>query len=109
MGGPDQSLIETLFSGALTLAGILLVFVGFIYSRVQAFPSTTDNTVMRRYTVVAKLGTLPFVMALLLTGLTFQDLAAHGTSLWPITRTVFWIEMVMLFLYGTVSILYYLN
>jgi hypothetical protein len=46
-------------SGAL--AGLLLVFSGFIFSQASSFPATTDDTIIARYTKAARLGIYPFL------------------------------------------------
>jgi hypothetical protein len=57
-GGLSTSdFVTMLFNGFLTLAGILLVFIGFIYSQAATFPSGTAQRVTRRYKIAAKPGT----------------------------------------------------
>jgi hypothetical protein len=45
-------------SGAL--AGLLLVFGGFIFSQAASFPSSTDDQIIDRYTKAGRLAIYPF-------------------------------------------------
>jgi hypothetical protein len=45
-------------SGAL--AGLLLVFGGFIFAQAASFPSSTDDKITARYTKAARLAIFPF-------------------------------------------------
>jgi hypothetical protein len=62
-------------SGAL--AGLLLVFSGFIFSQAASFPSTTSNTVTAKYVRAGRLGLYPFLGFLITTLLSVMWL------LWP--------------------------
>lgn len=45
-------------SGAL--AGLLLVFSGFIFSQAASFPSSTDDQIISKYTKAGRLAIYPF-------------------------------------------------
>jgi hypothetical protein len=53
--------IVAVFGAAVGLAGILLVFVGFVYSRVETFDLADQRD---KFRFVAKCGIAPFLVAL---------------------------------------------
>lgn len=101
--------LSMILTASLTLAGILLVFVGFIYSQAQSFPSETDESVTRKFKQVARVGMVPFGLAILIAGLAFQKILAPHTSVGGLIPALFWLEMGLLLLYGIVSVLLYLE
>lgn len=101
--------VSTIFNGSLALAGILLVFIGFIYSQAESFPSGTDQKIIRRYKGIAKVGLIPFVLAIALAGIAFSGLVASPDSVKHTVTILFWIELGSLLLYGSVSVLFYLR
>jgi hypothetical protein len=70
--------------GASGIAGLLLVFVGFIVVKVEALPSTTADNVIRRYEIIAKVGMLPLVV------LVAVILAAYGWLFSPSNSVLFY-------------------
>src|SRR6267143_1797334 len=106
MSSPE--FVSVVFNGALALAGILLVFMGFIYSQAESFPAGTDRRISQRYKVVAKLGLIPFALAIVLAGVTFSGLIALPDSVRHTAIILFWIELGLLLVYGCVSVLFYL-
>ena len=57
---PHSDLVSTILGGSVALAGLLLVFSGFLYSHAESFPPTTSDRVTDRYKGAAKLGLVPF-------------------------------------------------
>jgi hypothetical protein len=48
--------------GASGIAGLLLVFVGFVIVKVEALPAETSDEVIDRYELVAKVGIAPLIV-----------------------------------------------
>ncbi len=103
-----KDILLAIFNASLTLAGLLLIFVGFVYSQAQSFSSQVADAITHRYKNAAKLGVLPFAIAIVLAGLSFQSLTAHPTSLDPRLLDLFWAELMLVLLYGVFTILKYL-
>ena len=63
---PDYSgAVFAIVGAAVTLGGLLLVFLGFLYSKASAFPTAnTSDAVISRYKTVAAWGLIPFVLSL---------------------------------------------
>jgi hypothetical protein len=57
----EKDVIVALFGASVGLAGILLVFVGFVYSRGEQLEPRRK----RRYSRIAQIGLLPFLLAVL--------------------------------------------
>src|SRR5438132_13205487 len=56
-----KDIVTAIFGAAVGLAGILLVFVGFVYSHAESQPLKDDR---EKYKLVAKVGLLPFLICL---------------------------------------------
>lgn len=104
-----RELITAILSGAVSLAGLLLVFTGFLLAQAATFPrSTTENSVIRRYKYAAQFGVVPFL------GCFVVALAAVAWLLTPtpLLFQVAWIGFVGLAIvtatYGAFVILKYL-
>lgn len=59
----NDALVAAVLGGAISLAGLLLVFIGFLFSQITASMSDTRQT---RYRRAARLGLTPFCAALAL-------------------------------------------
>ncbi len=101
--------LGAVFGGSLSLAGILLIFVGFLYSQAQSFPSGTAETITNRYKLVAKVGVLPFAIALLDAALAFNGMLHTPAILTTGVVYLCWAELVLLAVYGLASMLFYLQ
>jgi hypothetical protein len=47
--------------GSASIASILLVFVGFVFTKAEDLPAQTDDAIINRYRRSAKLGLIPLV------------------------------------------------
>lgn len=91
--------------GAAGIAGLLLVFVGFIIVKVEALPGETSDKVLRKYEIVAKLGMLPLFV------LTIVILSAYGWLFYPTNSLLFFtwsvgfvVGMVLFLVYSIAAI-----
>lgn len=101
----QKDVITAVFGAAMGLAGILLVFVGFVYSRAETFDTESKR---KKYGQVAKVGVIPFLLSL----------AAAAISLWwmlhPSSGAYMWALgsfsacMGLTALYGVVAFIFYL-
>ncbi len=65
----SKDLAVAILGAAVALAGLLLVFCGFLYAQADSFPSTTDDTLLDKYKNAAKVGVIPFVGCLIVAAL----------------------------------------
>ena len=59
-----KEIIGAILGASSSLASILLVFVGFLMSRADSFPSSTPDDIIKRYANLAK-GGVPLVLGCL--------------------------------------------
>jgi hypothetical protein len=55
-----KDLILGILGASGALAGLLLVFGGFIFSQAASFPSSTDDQIIGKYTKAGRLAIFPF-------------------------------------------------
>jgi hypothetical protein len=90
-------------SAAAAIAGLLLVFIGFLYSRAESYETRRGN----RFRYVAKAGLIPFAVSLICTWLCVDWLTgAVGLYSWIVLG--FRIVLVLTFVYGLISLLWFL-
>jgi hypothetical protein len=108
---PDNSkdVAIAVFGASVALAGLLLVFVGFVFSQAASFPpETTDDKVIRRYEMAGKLGIIPFVLSLGDAALALGWLLAGSPGLYVGTVWGFFLLLTLTALYGVWLIVFYL-
>ena len=60
-----KDIILALLSGSVSLAGLLLIFSGFLFSQAAGFdPDHTPDKMIDAYRNAARVGVLPFLMCL---------------------------------------------
>lgn len=59
-----KDVIVALLGASVALAGLLLVFCGFVFSRAASFPPGTSDTVKQKWKNAALWGLLPFLMSI---------------------------------------------
>ena len=75
-----KDVVLALLGASIGLAGLLLVVAGFVLSQASSFPpATTPDSLLRRYETAAKLGLIPFGLALAEAALCLAW-AGHATS-----------------------------
>jgi hypothetical protein len=67
LASPDwKDAMVAIMGAAVALAGLLLVFSGFLFSQAASFPAETSDTTIGKYKGAAEIGLLPFAASLLL-------------------------------------------
>jgi hypothetical protein len=88
----DKEIIIAVLGSAGTLAGIVLVFVGFTIAALDGFPPGTADSVLLRYRVRIVLGAVAVAIGLLcVLGAVLWLLGAHG--LYAPTLAAFFVEV----------------
>jgi hypothetical protein len=93
-------------SGAL--AGLLLVFGGFIFAQAASFPSSTDDKIIARYTRAGRLAIFPFWGFLVTTLLSLAWLLHQNGCLFFFCVTLFVLLVIGTGIYGTIMFYRYL-
>jgi hypothetical protein len=98
-----------LLGGSIGLAGLLLVVSGLVLSQVNSFAAdTTPDAVLKRYRVAAKLGLIPFALALGDAALCLAWLLYRTGGLYDGAVDVFFALLGITGVYGFVLLLKYL-
>jgi hypothetical protein len=95
--------------GSVALAGLLLVFCGFVFTQAANFPpATTDDATIASYRNAGRLGLLPFAGALVDALLAVIWLWRPCDPIYFITLGLFVVLLILTGVYGAVVILWYL-
>ena len=100
-----KDIIVAFFGAAVGLAGILLVFVGFIYAHSETIDLENDR---KKYQYVAKVGMIPFLTVLLSAAFCIRWMFYPSTRLVCLSAYSFCFGMGLTALYGLVAFLFYL-
>jgi len=101
----EHGTITAILGSSVGLAGLLLVFVGFVLSRVETFDRVQKQ---RTYRKIARLGIIPFLMALLSAGLCLGWILLPSVDLYAIVIYSFSFSLILTAVYGVVAFLVYL-
>ncbi|HEY5021446.1 MAG TPA: hypothetical protein VII30_03050 [Gemmatimonadaceae bacterium] len=104
-----KDVMIAVLGGSVALAGLLLVFLGFVFTQAAAFPSeTTDDEKIARYRNAGRLGLLPFGVAIADAALVVLWLWKPCATMYGLALGVFAALLLATFVYGAVVVLWYL-
>jgi len=66
-----KDVMLAVLGASVGLAGLLLVFSGFVLSQAAGFPNTTPDAITQKFEKAAKFGVWPFLFALVVSLLSF--------------------------------------
>lgn len=105
----SKDIILAVLGGSVSLAGLLLVFSGFLFAQATGFdPEHTSDAVINKYRNAAKFGVLPFLMCLILAVVAVWWLLAPSALLLTISWVGFMALLIVTAVYGAYTILSYL-
>jgi hypothetical protein len=96
-----KDIIVAVLGTSVGLAGLLLVFVGFVYARADAFQTKRAD----RYRTLAKLGMIPFLISLLCAWFSFNWLIGDSSEYLG-ALLLFRASLITTALYGLVAMFY---
>jgi len=97
-----KDLAVAVLGAAVALAGLLLVFVGFLFSQADGFPpATTDDATIRNYKRAGRIGLIPFVGCLALAWLAGLWLREPSQQLMTLVWWGFGVVLILTAVYGT--------
>jgi|SRR5689334_12187184 hypothetical protein len=103
-----KDVMIAILGSAIALAGLLLIFSGFLFAQADSFPSQTSDETIDRYRNAGRWGLAPFLLALGVAG------TAYLWMIWPCTDT-YWIAVagfgILILasgLYGSIMLIWYL-
>jgi len=103
-----KDLVLGILGASGALAGLLLVFGGFIFSQAASFPSGTDDQIIGRYTKAGRLAIYPFWGFLVTTLLSVAWLVHPFYCIYAACVGLFVILVIGTGIYGTVMFYRYL-
>jgi hypothetical protein len=91
------------------LAGLLLVFSGFVFAQADSFPkATTDDAIINKYRNVGRVGLAPFLLSLLVAALATIWFLHPSTCLYYLSVIGFIVLLSSSAVYGTIVLGFYL-
>jgi len=103
-----KDVILAILAGAVALAGLLLIFSGFVLSQATGFPNTVDNSITEKFEKAAKFGIWPFLLALGVSFCSFYWLLHPGHTLYCLAVYGFIALLIGTGLYGAILFWKYL-
>ena len=105
----SKDVVIAVFGASVALAGLLLIFIGFVFSHVDSFtPEYTPDKDYSRYEKAGKLGIIPFILSLGDAALALGWLLAGTPGLYVGTVWGFFLLLLLTALYGVWLIIFYL-
>jgi hypothetical protein len=109
MDNISKDVVIAILGAAVGLAGILLVFCGFILSQVWTFdPDEIAKSKRTAYKIVARIGILPFLGALMNAYLCVRWFITRSDALYSNVTCTFGFLLLATGLYGAVVVLFFL-
>src|SRR5438132_152181 len=104
-----KDVMVAVLGAAVGLAGLLLIFSGFLFTQAASFPSaSTSDEVIDKYRNAVRWGLLPFLIALAVAALSFAWMICPGPVIYWLTIVAFGLLIVSSAIYGSIMLLGYL-
>ena len=100
----QRDAIAAIFGASVDLAGLLLVFMGFVFAKAESFDSVRHAD---RYRRMARIGLIPFGVCLICAWCSFDFLHGNGISATAIV-VMFRLGIVTMGVYAFVAVFGYL-
>jgi hypothetical protein len=104
---PKDIVIAALGASA-AIAGLILIFSGFLFAQAATFPATTADEVIKKFQWCGRLGTLPFLSCMAVTAVSFRWLLNPSPLGFDLSIYLFYITLALTTIYGTATILFLL-
>lgn len=108
MVAEHKDVILAVLGSSVAIAGLLLIFTGFLFTQAAVFPPTTADSIIEKFRNGARLGVVPFLAALVVSAVSFLWLLCPGTLLYQTAVIGFLVVLFGTAAYGIVTILYFL-
>ena len=104
-----KEVILAVLGASVAIAGLLLVFTGFLFTQASSFAPTTPDAITEKFRKGVRLGIIPFLAALADSVASFVWLLWPGTILYQTATIGFIVVLVGTATYGAVTIFYFLR
>jgi hypothetical protein len=109
MAGPElKDVVIATLGASAAIAGIILIFSGFLFAQAATFPVETSDKLLEKFRLCGKLGALPFVSCMAVTGISFWWMLSPGACAYWLNIWMFGITLVITTGYGVATILFLL-
>jgi hypothetical protein len=105
----SKDIVLAVLGGSVSLAGLLLIFSGFLFAQADGFDSdrTSDKTI-NHYRNAGRFGAIPFLLCMVLAAVSLWWLHSPSLVLLGVSWIGFLILLAITALYGGYTILRYL-
>lgn len=100
-----EKILELVFQGAVALAGLILVFLGFVFTAFDSYDETQKRAVRKRYRSQAIQALVGFLAALLAAAVSLFAYSEHWPSLYYVSLSAFAVSFVMVALVAVKAVL----
>jgi hypothetical protein len=100
-----KDVVLAIFGAGVGLAGVVLVFMGFVSAHGEEFQSNDRKRVFKR---IAKFGLVPFTLALLSASFSLCWLERQNTAILKLATLTFQFSLISTLLYGIISVMFFL-
>jgi hypothetical protein len=104
----ESEIILAVLGGSVSIAGLLLIFTGFLFSQAAGFPPSTPDTTIEKFRNAARVGVLPFAAAMLVAIISFTWVVTGSPTAYTFSVVGFFILLSLALLYGAGTMLLYL-
>src|SRR6266853_4852433 len=101
----DKDTVIAYLGASVALAGLLLVFSGYVYSHSESFNVAARK---KKYQWIAKAGLIPFAIALLAAWISVNWLENQFPERYHLALILFKMSLISTLLYGIISMIFYL-
>jgi hypothetical protein len=102
-----DAVIATLGASA-AIAGLILIFSGFLFAQAATFPAETSDSVINRFRTCGRLGAIPFFFCMAVTAVSFWWMLSPNVLAYKINAIVFCLTLFTTTVYGLSTILFLL-
>ena len=103
-----KDVVVAVLGASVALAGLLLVFCGFVFSRAASFPPGTDDAIIQKWKRAALFGLWPFLLSIADSILAAAWFVWQFPALYQAMLGVFFILLIFVAGYGSVIMSKYL-
>ena len=108
MAAEPKDLVLGILGASGTLAGLLLIFGGYLFAQASSFPPDTDDAVIQKYTRVGRFAVWPFLGFIISTVLCVAWLIDAQVCVYWSCIVIFLVSVVITGIYGAVASYRYL-
>src|SRR6266478_6071013 len=99
-----KDIVLGILGASVALAGLLLIFCGFLFGRADSLPSSAKDTTIASYRRAGRVGIFPFLATLAVAGISLAWLLCPVDWVYWTTVWTFFAVLVGTAVYGAVTI-----